>query len=70
MNEQLLIALGRLEGKVDALLNLQKMQEEQLKNHDHRLRKLEEHKHYMVGIVAVVGAGVSLAVAVLSRFIK
>jgi hypothetical protein len=70
LNDQLLLALGRLEGKVDALLNLQKMQEEQLKAHDERLRKLEDHKHHVIGVVTVVGAGVSLAVAVLSRFIK
>jgi hypothetical protein len=70
MTEELYIALGRLEGKVDALLNLQRMHEEQLKNHDDRLRKLEDHKHYTIGIVAVIGAGVSLAVTILSRFIK
>jgi hypothetical protein len=70
MTEELYIALGRLEGKVDALLNLQRMHEEQLKNHDDRLRKLEDHKHYIIGIVAVIGAGVSLAVTFLSRIIK
>ena len=70
MTEELYIALGRLEGKVDALLNLQRMQEEQLRLHDDRIRKLEEHKHYMIGIVAVVGATVSLAVTILSRYIK
>jgi hypothetical protein len=70
MNEELYIALGRLEGKVDALLNLQRMQEDQIKSHEDRLRKLEDHKHYVIGVATVIGAGVSLAVTFASRLIK
>lgn len=70
MNEELYIALGRLEGKVDALLNLQRMQEEQIKSHEDRLRKLEDHKHYVIGVATVIGAFVSLAVTFASRLIK
>jgi hypothetical protein len=70
MTDELLIALGRLEGKVDALLNLQRMQEEKLKEHDERLRKLEDHKHYVIGVATVIGGAVSMAIALIARMIK
>lgn len=70
MNDELLIALGRLEGKMDALLNMQRSQEEQLKEHDTRLRELENHKHYIIGVAAVIGAIASAAISIALRFIK
>lgn len=34
MHDELLIAVGRLEGKMDALIQLQRIQEKQIKNHE------------------------------------
>lgn len=59
--ETLFLTLGRLEGKVDTLLTLQKGQEEQLKDHDIRIRGLEHSRAFIMGISAVVGAAVSAA---------
>ena len=58
-DENLFLALGRLEGKVDSILALQKAQEEQIKEHDHRLRALESSKAFLMGGAAIVGAAAS-----------
>lgn len=55
-DENLFLALGRLEGKVDSILALQKVQEEQIKEHDTRLRALENSRAFLMGGSAVVGA--------------
>lgn len=65
--ETLFLTLGRLEGKVDTLLTLQKVQEEQIKEHDQRLRSLEHSKAFLMGISAVIGASVSIAFNLLTK---
>jgi TolA-binding protein len=64
---EMMLAIGRLEGKVDTLIQLQRMQEEQIKNHEDRLRQLEHSKSYAMGIAAAVGAIVSTATTLLSK---
>lgn len=61
MNDELFLTLGRLEGKVDALIQMQRMQEDQIKNHEERLRDLEHIRSFSMGLAATIGAGVSLA---------
>jgi hypothetical protein len=51
--------LGRLEGKVDSLLNISKVQQHTLTEHDERLRALEHYKSYAIGVTIAVGAIVS-----------
>jgi hypothetical protein len=58
--DELFLAIGRLEGKVDSLLVMQQNQSDQLKDHDHRLRSLEHSRGYMLGWAAAIGAGVSV----------
>lgn len=60
MNDEFLIAIGRLEGKMDSLLQMHKSQQETLQNHDERLRSLESHKAAMIGAAAIVGGIVSV----------
>lgn len=67
MHDELLIAVGRLEGKMDALIQLQRIQEEQIKNHEERLRALEHSKSYAMGIAAAIGAIISTAIQFLSK---
>lgn len=67
VDEQLFLTLGRLEGKVDTLLSLQKVQEEQIKEHDSRIRALENSKAFLMGVSAVIGAAVSAAFNLLSK---
>ena len=64
---EIMLAIGRLEGKVDTLIQLQRMQEEQIKNHEDRLRQLEHSKSYAMGIAAAVGAIISTATTLLSK---
>ena len=56
MNEELLLALGRLEGKVDSLIATQRAQDDTLGHHDKRLRTLENSRSLMLGAAAVIGA--------------
>jgi pantothenate kinase len=66
MNEEILVALGRLEGKVDALITRQSLVDEELARQEKRIRSLEQSKSYVIGAAAMVGAAVSLLV----RFLK
>lgn len=59
-NEELFLAIGRLEGKVDSLLAMQSHQQDQLKEHDSRIRSLEHSRGYMLGSAAAIGASMSL----------
>jgi len=54
MNEEVLIALGRLEGKVDAMMTSLRMQEQELKVLEGRIRELEQSRAWMLGAAAVI----------------
>jgi|TARA_R100001463_G_scaffold11165_2_gene31558 hypothetical protein len=56
MDNEILIALGRLEGKVDALITRQAIHDEELDRHDKRLRDLEQSRAWLFGASAVIGA--------------
>lgn len=60
-HDELFLAIGRLEGKVDSLLSMQQMAQDELKDHDARLRNLEHARGYIMGVSAAIGAIVSLA---------
>ena len=62
MNEEILVALGRLEGKMDALINRQSLVDEELSRQEKRIRTLEQSKSWVLGAAAMVGAAVSLLV--------
>ena len=55
-NDQILVALGRLEGKVDALMTRQALHDEDIQRLDVRLRQLEQGRSWLLGAAAVVGA--------------
>jgi hypothetical protein len=56
MNDELFLALGRLEGKMDALIQMQHVQQEELKTHDERIRSLEHSRGTFLGASAIIGA--------------
>lgn len=58
-SNQIMLALGRLEGKVDAMLTRQKHQDEILEQHDQRIRTLEQSRSWLLGASAFIGASVS-----------
>lgn len=53
---EILLALGRLEGKVDALITQQLRTQEDIDSLDQRVRVLEGSKAWMIGAATVVGA--------------
>ena len=60
-DSEIMLAIGRLEGKVDTLIQMQRIQEDQIKNQDQRIRELEHSRSFAMGLAAAVGAGVSVA---------
>lgn len=59
-NQNILVALGRLEGKVDALISRQNLVDSRIDGHDSRLRELEQSKSWLLGAAGVSGALASL----------
>jgi hypothetical protein len=69
-HDELFLAIGRLEGKVDSLLAQHARQGEDLKAHDERLRALEHSRGYVMGWSAAIGAFAAAAVTLASRMIN
>jgi len=61
-NDNLFLHLGRLEGKVDAILSNQTLMANELNEHDKRIGKLEHHHSWFLGASAVVASVVATAV--------
>jgi hypothetical protein len=68
-HDELFLAIGRLEGKVDSLLAMQQMAQDELKDHDARLRNLEHARGYLMGVSAAIGAIVSVAGTWLAKLV-
>lgn len=62
MNEEILLALGRLEGKVDAMMTSMRIQEQELKVLEKRIRELENNRAWMLGAAAVISTIAGLIV--------
>ncbi len=65
--QNILLALGRLEGKVESLINMQHSHNESLESLEGRVRHLEQGKAYLYGGAAVIG---SIVAALRSWVIK
>jgi len=59
----LLLSLGRLEGKMDALIAITNAHNELIQKHDERLRELENSRSALIGAVAILSTAISAAVA-------
>jgi uncharacterized protein (DUF3084 family) len=62
----IMLAIGRLEGKVDSLLARQDELQGAIQRLETRVHDIEGMKHKILGAAAVIGAVVSLAM----RFVK
>lgn len=60
---EILLALGRLEGKVDALIATSKALNQSISMHDQRIRSLEGSKGVLVGICSMSAAMISLLIS-------
>jgi hypothetical protein len=69
-HDELFLAIGRLEGKVDSLLAQHARQSEELKEHDQRLRALEHTRGYVMGWSAAIGEIASFAVTALGKLLN
>tara|TARA_R110002050_G_scaffold93862_1_gene195749 strand:+ start:77 stop:295 length:219 start_codon:yes stop_codon:yes gene_type:complete len=65
MDNEILIALGRLEGKVDSLITRQAVHDEELERHDKRIRDLEQSKSWLLGASAVAGAAAAYIIGLI-----
>jgi len=65
--KDILLALGRLEGKVESLLHMQRSHAEDMDRLDKRVRLLEQGRAALLGGAAVVG---SIAATVISWIFK
>jgi cystathionine beta-lyase family protein involved in aluminum resistance len=54
-HDELFLAIGRLEGKLDSLIAMQGKQGDELKDHDIRIRSLEQSKSHFIGYAAAAG---------------
>lgn len=66
-DSELILAIGRLEGKLDAFLQMQAQHEDRLKSYEIRLRLLENSKSYIYGIAVVLGFIGSLGLNVITK---
>ena len=62
-SKDILLALGRLEGKVESLLTMQRDTSNHVNTLERRLRSLEQGKSYMMGAAGAVGALTSAAIS-------
>jgi len=65
--QDLLLALGRLEGKMDALIAITNAHNETIQKHDDRLRELENSRSALIGAVAILSTAISAGVAWLAK---
>jgi len=62
-SQDILIALGRLEGKVESLITMQQTTSAHIEELEGRLRQLEAGKHWLMGAAAAAGASASLLIS-------
>jgi hypothetical protein len=59
LDHEVMLAIGRLEGKLDLLLQQRQAAQVELKELDNRVRHLEQSRSYIIGAAGVVAAIVS-----------
>jgi len=65
--KDLYVTLGRLEGKMDALIAITNAHNETIQKHDDRLRELEQSRSALIGAVAILSTAISAGVAWLAK---
>ena len=66
-SKDILLALGRLEGKVESLIAMQRSAQEHIESLDKRIRNLELGRSYVMGAAAALGAIVSFVVTWITK---
>jgi hypothetical protein len=60
--DDLLLALGRLEGKVDSILTTMRVHHEEIKSLDDRVKLLEQGRAWVLGLAAAVSVLVTIGI--------
>jgi hypothetical protein len=68
--DELFLTIGRLEGKIDALIQMQRVHEDAIKQHDERIRTLEHSRSYSMGMAGAAGALVSIVAHVAVKLLS
>lgn len=66
-SKEIMLALGRLEGKVESILSMQRTHDEEMGRIDKRVRLLEQGKSMMLGGAAVIA---TIASAIITLFLR
>ena len=66
-DHDVMLAIGRLEGKLDSLLQMRLQQQQEIKELDVRVRHLEHAKAIVIGGAGAVSAAVTLIINFLSH---
>ena len=66
-DKEVLITLGRLEGKIETLASVMATQAEPAQRHDERLRELESSRSALLGAVFILSAAVSGVMAWITK---
>jgi hypothetical protein len=67
IDKEILLALGRLEGKVDALISRQSRHDKELAHQERRIRQLEQSKAWLFGAAAIIGGIASIVVTIIGN---
>lgn len=71
MKDDIMVAIGRLEGKVDSLITMIRNHEKILDRHDDRLRILEHSKSHLLGWTSAIASVIAAFAAYLfSKFLQ
>lgn len=62
-----MLAIGRLEGKLDSLIQLRQQQQQEIRDLDTRVRALESAKSLIIGGAGIVSASVTLLLNFINR---
>jgi len=66
-SKDILLTLGRLEGKVESLITMQRSAQEHIESLDRRIRTLEMGRSALIGAAAAMGAATSFLVTWLTK---
>lgn len=66
-DHEVMLAIGRLEGKLDSLLQVRAQHQQDIKELDDRVRTLEHARAFIIGGAGAVSAAVSLLLNIMAK---
>jgi len=66
-DHDVMLAIGRLEGKLDSLLQMRQQQQAEIKELDSRVRTLENAKSLIIGGAGIVSGAVTIFINLINK---